>query len=76
MKLSDFVQLDTKGLLAVNGGSPCCGATTGPGSNATDPTSGESGGPDSSTTTESSRNGFYNTKGEYFLLSFVGRHGI
>ncbi|MCR5494549.1 MAG: hypothetical protein K6F15_02840 [Treponema sp.] len=37
--LSDFLQLDTKGLLAVNGGSPCGGATTGPSNNASDPTS-------------------------------------
>ena len=62
--LSDFVQLDTKGLLAVNGGSDCGGGPTGPTSNATDPTSGGSGGPGSSTTTESSKNGFYNTKGK------------
>ena len=27
MNLSDFVQLDTKSLLAVNGGSPCSGTT-------------------------------------------------
>ena len=37
--LTDFLQLDTKGLLAVNGGSPCGGATTGPSNNASDPTS-------------------------------------
>ena len=45
--LSDFVQLDTKGLLAVNGGSDCGGGPAGPTSNAPDPTSGGSGGPDS-----------------------------
>ncbi len=37
--LSDFLQLDTKELLAVNGGSPCSGPTTGPSNNASDPTS-------------------------------------
>ena len=62
--LSDFVQLYTKTLLAVNGDSPCSGTTTGPTSNATDPTSRGSGGPGSSTTTESSKNGFYNKEGQ------------
>lgn len=37
--LSDFLQLDTKELMAVNGGSPCSGPTTGPSNNASDPTS-------------------------------------
>ena len=37
--LSNFLQLDTKELLAVNGGSLCSGPTTGPSNNASDPTS-------------------------------------
>ena len=37
--LSDFLQLDTKELLAVNEGSSCSGPTTGPSNNASDPTS-------------------------------------
>ena len=38
-KLSNFLQLDTKELLAVNEGSSCSGPTTGPSNNASDPTS-------------------------------------
>lgn len=42
--LKDFIQLDTDGLLAVNGGSPCAASPSGSPSSGGDPGSGGSGG--------------------------------
>ena len=47
--LSDFLQLDTKGLLAVNGGSPCGGSSNSPSESSTSESTGNSNG--GSTTT-------------------------
>ena len=55
--LSDFLQLDTKELLAVNGGSPCSSSSGGPSGSPSGSSSGRSsdgsGAPSSSSTNSS-----------------------
>ena len=51
--LSDFLQLDTKELLAVNGGSPCSSSSGSPSGSSSGSPSGGSGAPSSSSTNSS-----------------------
>lgn len=74
--LNDFVQLDTKELLAVNGGSSCGGGSTSSTSNATSYSSGGGGSSNSSVTHNS--NGtvtYHQTNGQSFTYGISGGSG-